>query len=274
MKKIGIALAFLVGFTWPSLASEKLALGTGDSLPFAGVGAEGDPVGILGDTSNRILEDMGYDASATRLPFARLYQSIHKGEIDVAIGVLRTDERASQARYSDPILTAYNVLVVKKGEAFDFSSLSDLRGKKIGGRRGFAYPSLEAQGVSVEPAKDDETNLKLGNRVRDLGLDTHLTADSEVHSGGTDLFLAGVERSMEEGAIIGVHSWAEGNRAGADFPKDDPVHESYVSYTARMLGSADFYWFTLDAAPVEDTYIMTPADIAKYGLLTKPVVKN
>ncbi|WP_422050100.1 alpha/beta hydrolase [Shimia sp.] len=126
----------------------------------------------------------------------------------------------------------------------------------------------------VPGSVDDETNLKLGNRVRDLGLDTHLTADSEVHSGGTDLFLAGVERSMEEGAIIGVHSWAEGNRAGADFPKDDPVHESYVSYTARMLGSADFYWFTLDAAPVEDTYIMTPADIAKYGLLTKPVVKN
>ncbi|MES0884153.1 substrate-binding periplasmic protein [Roseibium sp. SCP14] len=167
MKKIGIALAFLVGFTWPSLASEKLTLGTGDSLPFAGVGAEGDPVGILGDTSNRILQDMGYDASATRLPFARLYQSIHQGEIDVAIGVLRTDERASQAHYSDPILTAYNVLVVKKGEAFDFSSLSDLRGKKIGGRRGFAYPSLEAQGVSVEPAKDDETNLKkvLGGRL-------------------------------------------------------------------------------------------------------------
>ncbi|MES0813108.1 transporter substrate-binding domain-containing protein [Roseibium sp. SCPC15] len=167
MKKIGIALAFLVGFTWPSLASEKLTLGTGDSLPFAGVGAEGDPVGILGDTSSRILQDMGYDASATRLPFARLYQSIHKGEIDVAIGVLRTDERASQAHYSDPILTAYNVLVVKKGEAFDFSSLSDLRGKKIGGRRGFAYPSLEAQGVSVEPAKDDETNLKkvLGGRL-------------------------------------------------------------------------------------------------------------
>ncbi|MBO9396806.1 alpha/beta hydrolase [Shimia sp. R9_2] len=126
----------------------------------------------------------------------------------------------------------------------------------------------------VPGSVDDETNLKLGNRVRDLGLDTHLTADSEVHSGGTDLFLAGLERSMEEGAIIGVHSWAEGNRAGADFPKDDPVHESYVSYTARMLGSADFYWFTLDAAPVEDTYIMTPADIAKYGLLTKPVVKN
>ncbi|MBO9472008.1 alpha/beta hydrolase [Shimia sp. R10_1] len=128
--------------------------------------------------------------------------------------------------------------------------------------------------LEVPGSVDDETNLKLGNRVRDLGLNTHLTAKSEVHSGGTDLFLAGVARSMEEGAIIGVHSWAEGNRAGADFPKDDPVHTAYVRYTERMLGSADFYWFTLEAAPVEDTYIMTPADIAEYGLLTKPVVKN
>ncbi|MEM9631746.1 MAG: transporter substrate-binding domain-containing protein [Pseudomonadota bacterium] len=167
MKKICVAIAFLVGFTLPSLALEDLALGTGDSLPFAGVGSEGDPIGILGDTSNKILQEMGYDATATRLPFARLYQSIHKGEIDVAIGVLRTEQRASQAHYSDPILTAYNVLVVKKGETFDYTSIADLKDKKIGGRRGFAYPSLEAQGISVEPAKDDETNLKkvLGGRL-------------------------------------------------------------------------------------------------------------
>ncbi|MCV0425544.1 MAG: transporter substrate-binding domain-containing protein [Roseibium sp.] len=167
MKKICLAAVLTAIFTVPLSAKEALTLGTGDSLPFASVGSNGDPVGVLGDTSDKILEEMGYDATATHLPFARLYKSIHKGDIDVAIGVLRTEERAAQAHYSDPILTAYNILIVKKGQSFDFASLTDLKGKKIGGRRGFAYPALDSAGVAVEPAKDDETNLKkvLGGRL-------------------------------------------------------------------------------------------------------------
>jgi hypothetical protein len=128
--------------------------------------------------------------------------------------------------------------------------------------------------LEVLGSVDDEVNLQLGHRVRDLGLDTHVTADSEIHSGGTDLFLAGVERSMEEGAVLGVHSWAVGNLQGRDVPKSDPEHAAYVRYTKRMLGSDAFYWFTLEAAPVQETHVMSAAEIAKYGLLTKPVVRN
>lgn len=128
--------------------------------------------------------------------------------------------------------------------------------------------------LEVPGSVDDEVNLQLGHRVRDLGLDTHVTADSEIHSGGTDLFLAGVERSMEDGAVLGVHSWAVGNLQGRDLPKSDPEHAAYVRYTKRMLGSDAFYWFTLDAAPVQETHVMSAEEIAKYGLLTKPVVRN
>ncbi|WP_299419995.1 alpha/beta hydrolase [uncultured Shimia sp.] len=128
--------------------------------------------------------------------------------------------------------------------------------------------------MDVPGSVDDEINLQLGHRVRDLGLDTHVTAESDIHSGGTDLFLAGVERSMEEGAVLGVHSWGAGNLQGRDLPKSDPDHASYVIYTKRMLGSDAFYWFTLEAAPVEDSHVMSAAEIAKYRLLTKPVVKN
>jgi len=128
--------------------------------------------------------------------------------------------------------------------------------------------------LEVPGSVDDEVNLQLGHRVRDLGLDTHVTADSEIHSGGTDLFLAGVERSMEEGAVLGVLSWAVGNLQGRDLPKSDPEHAAYVSYTKRMLGSDAFYWFTLEAAPVQESHVMSAEEIAKYGLLTKPVVRN
>jgi hypothetical protein len=127
--------------------------------------------------------------------------------------------------------------------------------------------------LEVPGSVDDDTNLALGHRVRDLGLDTHLTADSEVHSGGTDLFLSGVRRSMEDGAIMGVHSWGEGNLAATDFPKDDPIHSVYVDYMERMLGDGEFYWFTIEAAPVEDTHALTRAEIQRFGILTEPVIQ-
>ncbi|WP_415714606.1 substrate-binding periplasmic protein [Roseibium sp.] len=160
MRKFCAAFMVMAAITSNASAKEAITLGTGDSLPFASVGSDGAPIGVLGDASSQLLQDMGFEAQATKLPFARLYNSIHSGEIDVAIGVLRTDERAGKALYSDPILTTYNILVVKKGNGFDYASLKDLSSKKIGGRRGFAYPTLEAAGVSVEPAKDDDTNMK------------------------------------------------------------------------------------------------------------------
>lgn len=128
--------------------------------------------------------------------------------------------------------------------------------------------------LDVPGSVDDETNLQFGHLVRDLGLDTYLTADSEIHSGGTDLFLAGVDRTMERGAIIGVHTWAEGRREGVDFPREDPVHDEYEDYTRRMLGSAEFYWFTLEAASIDESHELSEREIERFGLLTQPILEN
>jgi polar amino acid transport system substrate-binding protein len=167
MRKICAALLMLATITSNVSAKEALTLGSGDSLPFAGVGADGAPIGVLGDTSGKLLQDMGFDARAKKLPFARLYNSIHNGEVDVAIGVLRTDERASMALYSEPILTEYAILAVKKGNAFTYNSIADLKNKKLGGRRGFAYPALDASGIDIERANDHDTNIKkvIGGRI-------------------------------------------------------------------------------------------------------------
>ena len=74
-----------------------------------------------------------------------------------------------------------------------------------------AHPNIQTLVLTVVPGSvDDEINLLLGQRVRELGLDTHLVSRGMIASGGVDLFLAGVERTMESGASIGVHSWAAG----------------------------------------------------------------
>jgi len=122
----------------------------------------------------------------------------------------------------------------------------------------------------VPGSSDDDTMIALSYLVRDMGLDTHLTSGSQVASGGTDLFLAGVTRSMVAGADIGVHSWSDGENDAADFPRTSTEHDQNRDYIADMLGDDAFYWFTIDAAPAADMHWMTPAEIAKYGLLTTP----
>ncbi len=123
----------------------------------------------------------------------------------------------------------------------------------------------------VPGSMDDDTMIKLAYFVREKGLKTKLLAHSAIDSGGVDLFLAGTERTMERGAHIGVHSWSDGVRDAADYPKDSPEHEPNRKYIEEMLGDDAFYWFTIYAAPANGIHPMTEAEIEQYGLLTQPI---
>ncbi|WP_424942892.1 alpha/beta hydrolase [Aliiroseovarius crassostreae] len=125
----------------------------------------------------------------------------------------------------------------------------------------------------VPGSLDDDTMIALAYRVRDLGLKTELGAESEIYSGGVDLFLAGVERRATEGAVIGVHSWSDGMKDAIEYPRDAPEHEANRAYVEAMLGDDAFYWYTIEAAPAAGIHIMTREEIEKYGLLTEPMRK-
>lgn len=122
--------------------------------------------------------------------------------------------------------------------------------------------------LDVPGSIDDNSMIQLGYRVRELGLNTHLDADSQIYSGGVDLFLAGVQRTMETGAIWGVHSWSDGTNQATDYPRGAPEHEQNRLYIQRMLGDDAFYWFTIEAAPAEEIHVMSGEEIRRFGLLT------
>jgi len=124
----------------------------------------------------------------------------------------------------------------------------------------------------IDGSSDDETMIELGYYVRDNGFNTRLMANSAIYSGGVDLFLAGVNRTMENGAKLGVHSWSDGIRDGADYPKSSPEHDMNNDYLFDMLGSEEFYWFTLSAAPADSIHEMSHAEIKKFKLLTSPII--
>lgn len=128
---------------------------------------------------------------------------------------------------------------------------------------------------SVPGSDDDVANLTLARTVRKLNLTTIVPSDGLVASGGTDLFLAGSQRNVEAGACIGVHSWASsglfGTTAGVNLPRENPEHRRYLQFYSDMGIDAAFYWFTLNAAGVDDVHWMTEEEINAFGLSTSPM---
>lgn len=126
--------------------------------------------------------------------------------------------------------------------------------------------------TQVDGSENDEINVHTARLIRDAGWTTWLPANGDISSGGVDMFAAGVNRFVEPGGFVGVHSWAgDDGEVGSDFPPDHPAHRSQLEYFSEMLGpdaGPEFYFYTLEASPAERIYRMTPNEIESYGLIT------
>jgi len=121
----------------------------------------------------------------------------------------------------------------------------------------------------VGGSMDDDANLEASKFIRTKKLITYLPSSGLIASGGTDFFLAGEKRYIEEGAQVGVHSWEDDRGITAqDIPKDSPEHSKYLEYYKLMNISEDFYWFTIKAAPADDMRFMSREEMEKYGVAT------
>ena len=113
---------------------------------------------------------------------------------------------------------------------------------------------------------DDHAALAASRLVREAGLNTRVPAAGEIASGAVDFFIAGVNREVAPGGRVGVHSWSDGQREGADLPRDRGAHDLYLDYYAEMGIDPSFYWFTLDAAGSDDIHWMTRDELSLHGL--------
>ncbi len=123
----------------------------------------------------------------------------------------------------------------------------------------------------VPGSVNDEVNVETGRLIREAGYTTEVKSNSEISSGGVDLFCAGQKRIVVNGAKFGVHSWCcgENGEHAADIPENDSQHNTQISYFTEMLGATNgrnFYFFTINAAPFDGIHIMTQAEIEQYQL--------
>lgn len=138
------------------------------------------------------------------------------------------------------------------------------------------YPKINKIEINeCEGSSDDETNLKLSLFIHQKGINTHILDNGFVASGGTDLFLAGVTRTIGKNVRIGVHSWAmesNGKKSVAtDYDMNHAYHKPYMNYYMQVGFTAEeakaFYFFTIKAAPADDIHWMIEGELEKYKIL-------
>lgn len=136
------------------------------------------------------------------------------------------------------------------------------------------YPNVNTIELGlIDGSINDEVNVQTGRLIREAGYRTHLKSNSMIFSGGVDLFCSGKYRTMEAGAVLGVHSWCCYEGLTADqLPEDSEGHIEQLDYFTEMLGETkgrDFYFFTINSAPFDDMYQMTTQEINQFGLITE-----
>ena len=131
-------------------------------------------------------------------------------------------------------------------------------------------PEVKTIVLAYGPGSDDDAaNLEAALLVRQAGLGTCVPANGEINSGAVDFFLAGAIRRLDATSFVGVHSWADGNGTeGADLPQNHPDHQMFLDFYQQIDISADFYWFTLQAAPAAGIHNMTAAERTTYNMET------
>ena len=135
--------------------------------------------------------------------------------------------------------------------------------------------------TKVSGSVNDAVNMHTGRLLREHGFTTKVLADSDIASGGVDLFCAGSQRIVEQGAKIGVHSWCcvgeQDQYTAIDVPKKHPAHSYQLAYFRMALGpklGADFYFYTLQAAPFDGIHYMSDAEIKKWQIATTFIPKG
>ncbi|MXO91729.1 alpha/beta hydrolase [Pontixanthobacter aquaemixtae] len=131
------------------------------------------------------------------------------------------------------------------------------------------FPGLKTLKLVEAPGTDDDrANMKVGRMLRAAGIDTHVPNGGSVRSGAVELFLAGANRRIDDGAEFAVHSWIDGQgRQPSDFAMTAAPNLMYLNYYQEMgMTSAEataFYAMT-NSVDFADAKWLTAQDMREW----------
>ena len=127
--------------------------------------------------------------------------------------------------------------------------------------------------TQISGSVNDDVNMHTGRIVREHGFTTKVLKDSDIASGGVDLFCAGKERIVVKGAKIGIHSWCcVDDQTAIEISKNHPAHQYQLEYFTMMMGDSigpAFYFHTLSASPFDGIHYMSDEEIQNWTVSTQ-----
>lgn len=165
-----IVLALLIGTVSSSYSEETIRIANGEWPPYQS--EQLDHYGYASRIVTEAFKLQGITVKYDFLPWKRAYEMSKRGKWDATFLWTITDERRPFFNASDPIIEDQDVFFHLKSTVFDWNTVEDLKGIKIGATLGYEYgetfQQAEKEGViQVERVSDDETNFKklLGKRM-------------------------------------------------------------------------------------------------------------
>ncbi len=155
---------------------------------------KGRPSGIFAEIAALLARDMGQEPAFISMPADAALKALEEGRLDAATVILKTDKIRAKFLFSEPIITDYQVVVVKKGNTFPLNRQADLRGKRLGARQGYRYDLLTKDSpLSAELYQSD------GEMIRALLLGE---VDAVLMSGISDVYALRSEGVMSQLEVL------------------------------------------------------------------------
>ncbi len=144
-------------------AQEKIRITNGEWLPYHSENLPHYGAGSRIVTEAFALE--GVDVEWGFFPWKRSYKNVVIGQWDASIGWIRNPEREKEVLFSDPVYGGDQVFFHLKSNPFDWKTIEDLKGIKIGAMLGYSYGDLfdsaEKNGIiDVERLSKEVMNFK------------------------------------------------------------------------------------------------------------------
>jgi len=139
---ISLALSLSVG------AAEKIRVATGEWVPYVSKAYQHH--GAIGHVIEKIYQSEGVEVQFGYFPWARGYQMVKDGVWDTTMPYYCSPEREKLFYCSDAIAEGQQVYFHRVDYPFDWNTIADLKGLKVGGTLGYYY------GEEFEKAERDE----------------------------------------------------------------------------------------------------------------------
>lgn len=175
------AVSCATALTFTATANaETVRLANGDWAPYMAENLK--EAGVISDIVKKAYAKTGHNVEYTFLPWKRGFEMAKNAELDGSIVWSKTAEREADFLYSEPVVDLQTVFFITNSSNFNWNTVDDLKGKKIGGVIGYSYGLEDAEKagtVNINRIASPENNYKklTNNRLdavaedRDAGME-------------------------------------------------------------------------------------------------------